>query len=185
VAHGDCSGRKGLGLDLDHAEVKLDRGEIVLKGRGVTRVIPVDSEGQFYIDWCLPLNHPMLTREPAHGLLWRERQRLDGEVEAPNTWAGKLVVVGSSALANDLSDRGATPLSSDTLLASKHWNVANSLLLGRFVRRSALWIDLVLISTLAMVAALLTWNLRALTAALAVCAMIVSIFSPPFSPTVT
>jgi class 3 adenylate cyclase/CHASE2 domain-containing sensor protein len=157
-----------LGLDLDHADVRLDRGEIVLKGPDLTRVIPVDSEGHFYIDWSLPLNHPWLAREPAHQLLWRERQRLDGKVEAPATWLGKLVVVGSSALANDLSDRGATPLSSDTLLASKHWNVANSLLLGRFVRRSSLWVDLALISTLAMLAALLTWNLRALTAALAV-----------------
>jgi adenylate cyclase len=65
---------------------------------------------------------------------------------------------------NNLTDRGATPLRSETLLVSKHWNVANSVITGRFVRRSSLTMDLVLIAFLGLVAAALTWKLRVLTA---------------------
>ena len=64
-----------------------------------------------------------------------------GTTNLANPWRGKLVVVGSSALGNDLTDRGATPLRSDTLLVSKHWNVANSIITGRFVRRTSLPLD--------------------------------------------
>jgi len=48
------------------------------------------------------------------------------------TFAAKLVIVGSAAQGNDLTDRGATPLEKDTLLVSKHWNVANSVITGQF-----------------------------------------------------
>jgi adenylate cyclase len=79
-------------------------------------------------------------------------------------WDDKLVVIGSSALANDLTDRGATPLLKDTLLVSKHWNVANSLLNGRFVTKSSLGADLLVIALLALASAFLTWRFRALYA---------------------
>ena len=45
---------------------------------------------------------------------------------------------------------------------SKHWNVANSLITGRFVRRASLPIELALIVLLGILAALLTWELRVL-----------------------
>jgi adenylate cyclase len=71
-----------------------------------------------------------------------------------------LAVVGSSTqVGNNLTDRGATPLSKDTLLVSKHWNVANSIIVGRFVARSPLVVDLALIILLGVVAAVLTWEL--------------------------
>ncbi len=48
-----------LKLDLAKAEVDLEAGRITLRGPGgVERIIPVDAEGYFYIDWCLPPNHP-------------------------------------------------------------------------------------------------------------------------------
>ena len=54
------------------------------------------------------------------------------------------------------------------MLASEHWNVANSVLTGRFVRRPGLGADLALIAFMGTLGALLTWRLRALLAFLLV-----------------
>ena len=165
-----------LALDLAKAEVDFKKGQITLRGAdGVERVIPVDAEGCFFIDWSLPPNHPQLTQEAIQGLLWQDRLRLDKLTnELKNLWNGKLVVVGSSATGNDLTDRGATPLKSDTLLVSQHWNVANSILTGRFIRRAPLAIELGLIAFLGVVAALLTWKLRVLVASGLVALLVVA-----------
>jgi adenylate cyclase len=98
--------------------------------------------------------------------LVQNKRRLDGHTDGlKNLWTGKSVVVGSSAiLGNDLTDRGATPLRADTLLVSKHWNVANSVITGRFVRRAPLAEELVLTALLGVLAAVATWRLRALPA---------------------
>jgi class 3 adenylate cyclase/CHASE2 domain-containing sensor protein len=158
-----------LGLDLNQAEVDLERGRIVLRGKEVERIIPVDKQGYFYIDWCLPPNDPRFTQEPIQELLMQNRLRLEGLTnDLDNRFAGKLAVVGSSATGNDLTDRGATPLEKDTLLVSKHWNVANSILTGRFIRRSSVATDMLLIAVMGTLAALLTWRLRALLAFLLV-----------------
>jgi len=151
---------QALGLDLDKADVDLTEGRITLRGAGgVERVIPVDGEGRFYIDWCLPPNSPALTQEAIQGLLLEDRQRLLGQTNGlPDRWKGKLVVVGSSATGNDLTDRGATPLGDDTLLVSEHWNVANSVITGRFIRRAPLGAELGFIALLGIAAALLTWK---------------------------
>jgi class 3 adenylate cyclase/CHASE2 domain-containing sensor protein len=155
-----------LHLDLAKAEVDLKHGRITLRGAGgVERVIPVDTEGCFYIDWCLPPNHPVLTQEAIQGLLWQDHQRLAGLTnELKNRWNGKLVVVGSSATGSDLTDRGATPLKPDTLLVSQHWNVANSIITGRFIYRAPRAVELALIALLGLAAALATWKPRVLIA---------------------
>jgi class 3 adenylate cyclase/CHASE2 domain-containing sensor protein len=156
-----------LKLDLAKADVDLTHGRITLPGPGgLNRAIPVDAEGYFFINWCMPENHPQLTREAIHDLLGQYQRRLKGETNGlVNRWGGKLVVVGSSAVVgNNLTDRGATPLSRDTLLVSKHWNVANSILTGRFVRRAPLGLELGLILLLGIVAAVATWQLRVLLA---------------------
>jgi class 3 adenylate cyclase/CHASE2 domain-containing sensor protein len=157
---------RGLNLDLAKAEVDLKRGRITLRSPdGLERVIPVDQEACFYIDWALPPNDPQLTQEPIQGVLWQDRLRLEGRTNELNSlWQGKLVVVGSSATGNNLTDRGATPLGADTLLASQHWNVANSILTGRFVRRAPLAVELGLIALLGVVAGLANWRLRVLVA---------------------
>ena len=74
---------------------------------------------------------------------------------------GKLVVVGSTAQGNDLTDRGATPLEKDTFLVSQYWNVANSVITGQFIRRASLPVELALIIFLGALTAFLTWQLRA------------------------
>ena len=166
---------RGLNLDLANAEVDLARGRIRLRGPGgVERVIPVDAEGYFYIDWCMPPNHPQLTQEAIQDLLLQDSLRLRGQTnELQNRWQGKLAVVGSSATSSDLTDRGATPLKPDTLLVSHYWNVANSILTGRFIRRVPLPVELALIAVLGTVAALLTWKLRVLVASTLVALLVV------------
>lgn len=165
-----------LKLDLDHADVDLQRGKITLRGAGgIRREIPVDQEGYFYIDWALRLSDPRMTFEPMHSLLAQSRERLRGQaIEPPVDWTNKLVIVGSLAQGNDLTDRGATPLERHGLLASKHWNVANAVLTGRFVTRGALGVELLMIVLLGAVTALLTWRLRAVNASLAVLAVLVA-----------
>ncbi len=164
-----------LDLDLGRAEVDLRRGKIVLRGPRVERVIPVDQNGYFYVDWCMPPNHRSLTVESIQSLLLQNRLRLEGETEGiTNRWKDRLVVVGSSAvIGNNLSDRGATPLARDTLLVSKHWNVANSVITGRFIQRSPLWLDLLLIIVLGFVAAAVTWQFPVLRASVTVAVMVV------------
>lgn len=155
-----------LALDLDHPDIDLARGRIVLHGKGgVERAIPVDAEGYFYIDWSLPANDPRLTRRSIQDVLREHQLRLKGQTNGlGRAWDQKLVVVGSAAvLGNDLTDRGATPLESDTLLVSKHWNVANSILTGEFVRRAPLRVELALIIALGLAAAFMSWEFRALT----------------------
>jgi class 3 adenylate cyclase/CHASE2 domain-containing sensor protein len=155
-----------LRLDLSAAAVDLAQRRITLHGAGgVERSIPVDNEGYFYIDWCLSPEDPRLTKEAIESLLQQDRMRLEGKTESlTNRWRGKLVVVGSGAQANNLTDIGATPISSSTLLVSKHWNVANSVLTGRFIRRASIGAELLLIVLMGGVAALLTLRLRAVSA---------------------
>ena len=157
---------QALSLDLDHAEIDLPHGKIILRGAGgIQRVIPVDSDGVFYIDWRLTQNDPQLTCAPIEQLLFQDKHRLLGETnDLADTFKDKLVVVGSAAQGNDLTDRGATPLENDTLLVSKHWNVANSVITGRFIRRTTPGEDIIIIILLGLLTALLTWQLRAFAA---------------------
>jgi adenylate cyclase len=85
---------------------------------------------------------------------------------------GKLVVVGSTATGHELSDRGATPLEKDTFLMSKYLNVANSVLVGQFVRPSSMLTALLLVMSMGLGAAGLTWKLPAVWASLLVTMLI-------------
>ncbi len=156
-----------LGLDLNKAEVDLRSGRIALRGPGnLERVIPVDREGFFYFEWSIPPTDPRLTKEAIESLLAQYYHRLKGETNGlTNRWSGKLVVVGSGSLVgNNIADVGATPLSEHTLLAAKHWNVANSVITGRFVRRGNAAADVGLITLFALVIATLAWQARILRA---------------------
>lgn len=158
-----------LKLDLARAVVDLPHGKIILSGQsGVQRVIPVDASGYFLVDWRLTQNDSRLLRMPIENLLWQDHQRLLGETNGlRDDFRGKLVIIGSAAQGNDLTDRGATPLERDTLLVSKHWNVANSVITGQFIRRISLPAELALTILAGLFTALLTLKLRALTASCA------------------
>jgi class 3 adenylate cyclase/CHASE2 domain-containing sensor protein len=155
-----------LKLDLAKAEVDLPHGKIILRGpNGLERKIPVDVDGKFYVDWRLPPNDVRLLRAPIEKILTQDIARLKGETnDLANDFGGKLVVIGSAAQGNDLTDRGATSLENDTLLVSKHWNVANSVITGQFIHRASLPLELAMIILLGAITALLTWELRAFAA---------------------
>ncbi len=165
-----------LNLDLATADVELDKGRITLRGpNGIERVIPVDKDGYLYINWRLTAKDPRLTREPFEALLSLDQMRLTGETNAlaeywenkKVDWRDKLIVVGSFATGNDLTDHGATPLEKDTILASEHWNVANSVLTDQFVRRSSVPVELLLIALAGALAAIMAGMFRStLTASL-------------------
>ena len=159
-----------LKLDLEHAGVDLPRGKIILRGAGgVERVIPVDDKGFFYINWQLTVASPALVCASVGELLKQDQLRLRGETNGlPNDFRGRLVVIGSAAQGNDLTDRGATPLENNALLVSKHWNVANSVITGRFIRRAPLPLEIALILLLGALTALATWQLRAVAGSAAV-----------------
>jgi adenylate cyclase len=155
-----------LGLDLERAQVELNRGRIVLTGsNGVQRILPVDGRGQFLIDWSLRVEDPRIAKQPIEALLARDNKRERNETNGlADFFRDKLVVIGSTATGNDLSDRGATPLAKDTFLTSQHWNVINSVLLGRFIRPSSYLFELGMILLLGLGAALVNWKLRAISA---------------------
>ncbi len=158
-----------LNLDLAKAEVDLPGGKIILRGaNGIERVIPVDAGGFFLINWQLTVDNPAIVRQPIEEVLKQDRLRLAGETNGlKNPFAGRLVVLGSAAQGNDLSDHGATPLENDTLLVSKHWNVANSVITNQFIRRASPTVSLALIIFLGLATAALTWQLRAFAASVA------------------
>ena len=157
-----------LNLDLEKAVVDLKHGRITLPGpNGLTRVIPVDRHGQFLIDWTLPLTDSRLTTETFESLINKDLDRQRGS-NINARFGGKLVIVGSTATGNELSDRGATPLEKDTFLTGNNWNVINSVLTGRFIRPSSFWADLFLIVLLGLGAAGLTWKLPTMWASMLV-----------------
>ena len=154
---------RALDLDLEQTVVDSERGQIVLKGRdGLQRVIPVDRAHRFLTDWSLIPSHPALTKESIQSLLSQDQQRQQGQTEGlTNRWRGKLVVVGSIATGGNMTDIGTTPLEEETYLIGQHWNVANSVLTGRFIRRSGPGLNLLLVLGLGALSAWLTWRLRA------------------------
>jgi CHASE2 domain-containing sensor protein len=151
-----------LGLDLDRAQMDLTHGKIILRGaNGVERILPVDSDGYFYVDWRLTSEDPHLLQVPIQDLLMEDKERLLGQTNVlSNALRGKLVVVGSAVQGNNLTDRGATPLEEDTLLVGKHWNVANSIITNQFIRRVPLAGELALIIFLGALTSLFTLRLH-------------------------
>lgn len=146
-----------LKLDLDHPDIDLAHGRIVLHGEyGLTREIPVDANGYFYIDWSMGLNDTNLTEGTFEGLLQDHKDREAGD-EVTNKWRDKLIVVGSTATGNDLTDMGATALESSTYLVSKHWNVANSVIAGHFIQPTSQNVTLLLIVLVGGLSAWITW----------------------------
>ncbi len=110
-----------------------------------------------------------IVRAPIEDVLKQDKLRLLGQTNGlRDDFRGKLVVVGSAAQGNDLTDRGATPLEKDTLLVSKYWNVANSVITGQFIRRASLPMEFALIVFLGALTAFLTWQMRAFVASAAV-----------------
>ncbi len=69
-----------LRLDLEHPDVDLQNGLITLHGaNGLSRSIPVDGRGYFYIDWSIGLKDPRLAAGPFEDLLQAQVDRAAGK----------------------------------------------------------------------------------------------------------
>ena len=156
-----------LKLDLAKSSVDLPGEKIILRGaNGLERVIPVDNDGYFLVNWRLTPEDPHLKCVPVENLLQQDYRRQLGETNGLlDDLRGKLVIVGSATQGINLTDRGATPLEHDTLLAGKYWNIANSVITGQFIRRTNAGETNAIIILLGLVTAFLTWQLRAALAA--------------------
>ncbi len=154
---------RSLGLDLKQAVVETRR--IILRGAaGVERIIPLDEEGFMHIDWYLKQDDRRL-KTVSFMTVWNEAaKRQQGQPVDPkwaDMWKDSVVILGSTATGNNVSDMGGTPLDKQTYLVSKHWNVANSIITGQFIQRSSELMELFLIAALGLSSAWVTWRLRA------------------------
>jgi len=150
---------RALDLDLDGAIV--ESGRITLRSpRGDTRVIPVDRSRRLYIDWAIGTEEDRIEKARYSWVYAaaRERERQPG---LPSRWRGKVVLIGSAGIGSNLSDWGATPVGRQTPLCLSHLNVANSIILNRFILRAPLAVELALIVFLGGISALLGWRFRA------------------------
>jgi class 3 adenylate cyclase/CHASE2 domain-containing sensor protein len=158
-----------LGIDLAAAEV-FPGSHIAMRGtNSVRREIPIDDQNRFYIDWSLDSQDRRVARESFHSLLDRHYKRAAGVVdEGDGLWRGRVALVGSLASGNDLTDVGATPMEKEAYLTTRFLNVANSMLVNRFVSQPSHWLELALILGLGLFSGIFTWNFRAHFAALCV-----------------
>ncbi len=161
---------RGLDLDLNKTEIKPH--EIVLHGQGnVSRTIPLLRDGTFYINWELEWNDRRILKASYDEILASNEERRLGTNDMPRDFEGKIVIVGSVGSGNNISDLGPTSLSKETYLVSKHWNVANSIIMSRFVHITSLAQDFLLIIVLGVLAAACTMALKPLLAGLGVFAV--------------
>lgn len=157
---------RDLGLDLSRAVV--ERGRIVIPdGLGGGLEMPLDEGGNLIIDWSVPLNDKRLRGQTLLNVLASFARRAAGK-EVKAVWSERLVVVGSIGGGNNISDRGATPIARDGQLFATHLNIANSMLMNRFVKRPSFGVQLLLLVGVSLVAGVVSWRLRALWATTAI-----------------
>ncbi|MBI3413738.1 MAG: adenylate/guanylate cyclase domain-containing protein [Verrucomicrobia bacterium] len=152
-----------LGLDLDNAQIDFKSRKILVPGKsgGIERVIPIDGQGRFLVDWNLTIKDPRLTQQNLESLLVQDLRRTASEPAGlTNRWRGKVIIVGSAATGSNLTDLSATPLENKTYAVSTLWNVANSVITGRFITRCPYLFELAIILCLGAISATVTWTLR-------------------------
>ena len=172
-------------LRVDLSRSGIEQHELQLRQTNgiVVRRIPVDDFGYFQINWSTDLKTIVdwsdhidyrvekgLAYENLLALLQRDQLRSAGvAIAITNTfWTNQLVIIGSTATANNLSDRGPTPLGSSDFLVGTHLNVAEMALNDTSLHSLDFgWIALVM-AGLAGCASAITWKLRGLWSPLAI-----------------
>jgi class 3 adenylate cyclase/CHASE2 domain-containing sensor protein len=163
-----------LGLDLDKAVVEPNR--IIISGtNGVVRVIPTDNTHSFYIDWKLRWDDikanrtPVLQGSPLQVLVHDFERQQGGTNSWKNVFTNRLVIFGSVATGNNLTDLGSTPLDDkQTPLVTKHLNVASSIIEDRFVHRISAVGTILFILAAGAMAGVMTWRSRVLHASVGI-----------------
>jgi class 3 adenylate cyclase/CHASE2 domain-containing sensor protein len=158
-----------LGIDLNAAKI-IPGKSIEFRGTNdLRREIAIDKENRFYIDWSLEHDDSRIHREAFHSLLDRHYKRTVGKTnDIEIDWRGRVALVGSVALGNDLTDIGSTPLGREAYLTMRYLNIANSMLVNRFVQQPSFPLQLALIIALGLFSGIFTWNFRVHFAALCV-----------------
>ena len=177
-------GARELGLDLATAHYDQKRHRITLSGpNGVTRVIPVNEDGQFLVDWSLTWDDPALLRincgavlsldalrhseQPEDHLEYLKLLKQEGTVwQGTYPFRNKLVVVGSKIVGSNVRDMGPTPLSRQTFFVSTHWNVANSVITGRFIQPGSWLLEWLMVACFSLLTAKITWASRSVVTVL-------------------
>lgn len=172
-----------LGLDLEHPVLKPE--SVTLNGtNGVSRTIPLDGEGRFLIDWSIRHEEMRTYRTPVYygqvfEALIQDNSRRHGGTNQANPFKDKVVLIGSVATGNNISDIGSTPLEEKTPLVTKHINIANSIITGRFLDRAPAGAEVAIVVALGALSSLITWRRRVFTASSGVVllALIYSVFT--------
>jgi len=160
---------RALGIHLNEAVIADD--QIVMKTEdGDIRFIPLDTDGFFHINWMLKWNDGRLVQQSFYDVMESARKRAAGEPVLPS-YKDKLVFIGSIGSGNNISDFGSTPLSPDTYLVSKHWNVANAIVSDQMVSRTSISTEIIIIFVLGFCSYLLTWEMRAPLSSISVAAL--------------
>ncbi len=166
-----------LGLSLETAEIGKE-GIRLSDQQGTTRFIPLDRDGLMLIDWnltwdddrVLKLNFGTVVNfdlirewEGENGFrelleVYRSEGRSDLVDEKP--MAGRLCIVGSVAEGNNVTDFGATPLARQAPLVSTYLNVANTVIMNRFIRPIGMISEMLMLVLLGVVASLITWRTK-------------------------
>jgi class 3 adenylate cyclase len=151
---------EALGLDLDNPQIMP--GAVRLTGtNGVERVLPVDDRGYVLVDWRLGMaqTNLVLSEDVVDVLVASQNREFDPDPIEPK-WTNRVVVFGSTASGNNLSDLGATPLTKADFLVTTHMNVADMVLRGSFIRSIGAVSEGFLVGFMGVIAAVLTWRLR-------------------------
>ncbi|MCP5525342.1 MAG: adenylate/guanylate cyclase domain-containing protein [Verrucomicrobiales bacterium] len=167
---------RALGIELDRAVI--GPREIRLTTRdGDERVVPLDADGGLYIDWTVRLpgrNNRQPVQHERFSTLFAASLAREAGQPFPASEANRVVLLGFSAQGQSANDWGPTAVGERTPLFLSHLCVANSLLTGRFIRRSGMAYELLLVVILGGVGAVLGWRLRAVWGALSVAAVVVA-----------
>ena len=163
-----------LGLDLDHAEIS--DSQIVLRSTNSVqvRILPIEAGHMLPVDWSASmagLNQAHRVQLMEHLLEADVARQANPDAPHTNLWKDKLVIFGSSAKGNNLSDLGPTPLATQDFLVTTYVNVANGILQDRFVHRLPFPVELGIQLVLSLVGGVITWRLRTSLAGISVAAI--------------
>ncbi|MSU34188.1 MAG: adenylate/guanylate cyclase domain-containing protein [Pedosphaera sp.] len=148
-----------LGIDLGQAVIEPGRIRLSSKQSG-ERILPLDSRGRFLVDWATRTLSTNVFKESLQTVLQSDVRRQQGETNLPAPWRGRLAFVGSLGTGNNVRDQGATPISSRDHLLGTHFNVANMLLLNRFIWRPAIGWRFGIVALLGACVACFNWRMR-------------------------
>lgn len=154
----------GMGLDLNRAHITPWRLSVPDR-KGTIHEIPLDGQGRLIIPWRLSSASAASTRNRSFvEILADAERRRQGRDGGASVWKDRLVIVGSFGENPPLADAGPTPLGPRTPYCVTHWNIADAMMRGAYIRPLGPWARIGITLALMLAVSLLSWKLRALWA---------------------